>query len=309
MKNPIFTVFTSAYNREKKIHRVYESLKDQTFDDFEWLIVDDGSKDGTKELVRQWQKEASFPIRYVYKENGGHHTAVMRGVQEAAGELFLTLDSDDGCLPDSLETFYRVWTQVPNKGEYSGVTGLCVDPEGQVIGDLFPKDVIDSTTLEIRYRYEVKGEKWGFTRTDLLREYSFPDVEGVRWFPPSIVWLQIGKKYKTRYINHKLRIYYTDPPQTSSDRAEYFPVKKVAYGISFMHRMVLNQNIDTVWFSPKNYLRFAVHYCRFSYHCEKGFVEQYKELKNPIAHLLWGLGFPLGYFLFLRDKLRQPKNI
>lgn len=300
----LFTVFTSAYNREKKIHRVYESMKSQTFRDFEWLIVDDGSIDNTHQLVEKWQKEADFPIRYIWKENGGHHTAFDVGVSEAKGTLFLQLDSDDACFPNALEIFSEVWNSLPEpKEQFSGVTGHCVDEEGVIIGDKYPKDVMDSVSLEMHYKYHVKGEKWGFNRTDLLRIHRFPMIEGVKWFPPNVVWYAIGRKYKTRYINKVLRTYYNEPAQTS-DQAGHFPIKKVAPGIFYLHRLVLNENIDRFNYSPKNFLRFAVHYSRFSFHAGRSISVQKQDLTNPLAAFLWLLGLPLGIGLYLRDELK-----
>ena len=101
----IFTVFTPTYNRAHTLSRVYKSLADQTFKNFEWLIVDDGSTDGTKVLIEKWTEEASFPIRYFYQENQGKHIAHNLGVKKARGELFLSLDSDDTCVPEALERF------------------------------------------------------------------------------------------------------------------------------------------------------------------------------------------------------------
>ena len=68
------TVFTPAYNRAHTIGRTYESLLRQTCKDFEWLVIDDGSTDNTRELVEGWIKESIIPIRYIYKENGGLYT-------------------------------------------------------------------------------------------------------------------------------------------------------------------------------------------------------------------------------------------
>ncbi|WP_053764832.1 glycosyltransferase family 2 protein [Leptospirillum ferriphilum] len=304
----LFTVFTSAYNREKKIPRVYESMKSQTFRDFEWLIVDDGSVDNTRELVEKWQKEADFPIRYFWKENGGHHSAFNLGVQKAQGTLFLQLDSDDACFPNALEVFANTWNNLPApKEQYAGITGLCVDQDGALIGDLYPRDIMDSTSLEMHYRFHVKGEKWGFTRTDLLRSHPFPIVEGVKWFPPNVVWYAIGRKYKTRYINQKLRTYYMETAQ-KSDQAAYFPVKKVAPGISYLHRTVLNEDIDKFSYSPKDFLRFAVHYGRFSLHAGRSFGTQYRELNNGLARTLWFLGLPLGMGLYIKDQSKVRKQ-
>lgn len=100
-----FTVFTPTYNRWHTLHRVYYSLSSQTFKDFEWLIVDDGSTDDTKNLVQNWQKKSKFTIRYYYQPNLGKTAALNRGVKLALGKLFLILDSDDGCIPKALEKF------------------------------------------------------------------------------------------------------------------------------------------------------------------------------------------------------------
>ena len=105
----VFTVFTPTFNRSLTLRRVYESLRLQTFRDFEWLIVDDGSTDCTKELVEKWRTESSFPIRYIYQENRGKPAAFNQGVQKAQGELFLTLDSDDACVPQALERLKYHW--------------------------------------------------------------------------------------------------------------------------------------------------------------------------------------------------------
>src|SRR5260370_1372771 len=90
----VFTVFTPTFNRCSTLPRVYESLRHQTLRDFEWLIVDDGSTDGTGELVEEWQTESDFPIRYIYQENQGKPVAFNRGVQEAQADLFLTFVSN-----------------------------------------------------------------------------------------------------------------------------------------------------------------------------------------------------------------------
>ena len=83
MKNMIFTVFTPTFNRAYTLPRVYESLKSQTFKNFEWLIVDDGSSDGTADLVKMWQNEGALTIRYFYQINRGKHIAINRGVSES----------------------------------------------------------------------------------------------------------------------------------------------------------------------------------------------------------------------------------
>lgn len=103
-----FTVLTPTYNRSHLLSRAFNSLCAQTFRDFEWLIVDDGSTDDTEKLVRLWK--AFFPIRYFWKPNGGLHTALNFGVACAQGEFITELDSDDECIPTALERFDHHWT-------------------------------------------------------------------------------------------------------------------------------------------------------------------------------------------------------
>ena len=95
------TVFTPAYNRAHTLPRTYESLKRQNNKNFIWLIIDDGSIDNTQELVDQWIKEDNdFIIQYIYKENGGMHTAHNVAYQNITTELNVCIDSDD-CLADN----------------------------------------------------------------------------------------------------------------------------------------------------------------------------------------------------------------
>jgi len=112
-ERPLFTLFTATFNRAHTLHRVYESLVCQTLRDFEWLIVDDGSTDSTREVVEGWQSEAAIPIRYYHQPNAGYHIAFNRGVELARGELFLSLGSDDACKPYALERFYHHWMAIP----------------------------------------------------------------------------------------------------------------------------------------------------------------------------------------------------
>jgi glycosyltransferase involved in cell wall biosynthesis len=209
-----FTVFTATYNRETTLPRVFRSLQNQTFVDFEWIVVDDGSTDGTRALVQQLRTRTTFPVKYIYKENGGKHSALQVALREAGGELFLTLDSDDECVNEALEVFNAAWMSIPvgRRPEFSAVTALCCSPQGERIGSEFPNAPLDSNSLEVTYRYRVSGEKWGFQRTDIMRDITLPSTPGYTGcVPEGLMWAQIARRYQTRYINRTLRIYH-DPP-------------------------------------------------------------------------------------------------
>ena len=156
---PLFTVFTPTYNRAATLPRVYASLAAQTCRDFEWLVVDDGSTDGTAALVEGWRRAAPFPLRYLRQANAGKHVAHNRGVAAARGALFLTLDSDDACVPEALARFRHHWEAIPAaaRGGFSAVTALCVDPAGQLLGPPFPRDIQAELSGRDRVRLQVKG--------------------------------------------------------------------------------------------------------------------------------------------------------
>ena len=209
----LFTVFTPTYNSRETLCRVYESLASQTYTDFEWLIVDDGSTDGTADVVKDWKHRAPFPIRYRYQKNSGKHRAFNRAVKEADGSLFICLDADDACAPKALEKFYDSWHSIPEaeREAFSGVTVHCMDPSGKIVGDRFPTYCMDLMPVEMNARYGIRGEKWGFHRTDILRRFPFPEIEGERFIPEGVVWNRIGAAFKMRYVDEILRVYYPTP--------------------------------------------------------------------------------------------------
>jgi glycosyltransferase involved in cell wall biosynthesis len=296
----LFTVFTPSYNRARTLPRVYQSLQRQTFHNFEWLIVDDGSSDDTRSLVKAWQAESNFPIRYIYQENQGKPAAFNHGVREAHGELFLTLDSDDECVPEALERFNFHWDSIPAnvKPHFSAVTVLCKDQNGKLVGDKFPKDVFDSDTIEVTFKYGVDGEKWGFQRTDVLKQFPFPSIPNAKFISESVVWFDLSRKYKTRYVNEGLRIYHIQ--DGSGDHLSTL-TPAVLSGRAYLHRFVLNELIDWVYRTPKSILRSAINFSRYSFGLHIGPMAQLREVHSATAKLLLGVSMPVGFLMSRLD--------
>lgn len=303
MPDPLFTVFTPTYNRAHTLTRVYRSLQAQTERSFEWLIVDDGSTDGTATLVAGWRAEADFPIRYLRQENAGKHAAHNRAVAEAQGALFLTLDSDDACEPHALERFRALWEAIPagEREGYSAVTVLCRNQRGELIGDPFPQDVLDSDPAELYYRYRVRGEKWGFQRTDVLRRYPFSAESRRGYVPEGVIWNSIGRDYRTRYVNEALRIYYDDVPSLMRGRA----VSREAYGLQLYYEGVLNEHLELIRHAPLGMTKAAVQFGRAALHQRQPIPEQWRRLRRPLARLLWAATLPAAALLSAADWLRE----
>lgn len=307
------TVFTPTYNRARTLNRVFESLQSQTFRDFEWLIVDDGSTDDTAELVTQWQEDGAvdFPIRYLWQENAHKKVAHNRAVLEARGELFLVLDSDDWCVPVTLERFWHYWTSISEeqRDQFVGVWSLCMDESGAVVGNPFPAtDYIDSNLLEIKYRYRVFGEKWGIMRTDILRQFPFrEDIPGL--VPEGTVWDAIAKHYKTRFINQALRIYCQDVPGLIARKNEVVDAAPNAPGGLYQKKFTLENNIEYVRFSPKDFLMEAARLTRFWLHTPEELRRRIGFWPNSaLGRLIVIFGSPLGVVMWLMDRRRQKKR-
>lgn len=301
----IFTVFTPTYNRAHTLHRVYESLQAQTLRDFEWVIVDDGSSDNTEDIVAAWQQEADFPIQYVWQPNGHKKTAFNHGVRLARGELFLTADSDDRFVPNALERFAAHWHAIDetDRIHFAGVCGLCEDEQGNLIGDGFPGTWgLDSDSLEIFYRYKVYGEKWGFTRTDLLTAHPFPEhLPG--HVPEGVVWSAVAADHQTRFVNEVLRIYCQDVGDQLTHKSD--PARE-AVGTLYWKTAVLSRDIRWFRYAPLSFLLDAARWTRFRLHVKS--TNSYSLRFWPSSWLgqtlIVTMG-PIGLLWWLRDKSQQ----
>lgn len=295
--NPLFTVFTPTYNRADTLPRVYAALKEQTFKDFEWLIVDDGSTDNTKTLVMEWVRQASFDIRYFYQPNAHKKAAMNRGVREASGAFFLPWDSDDGAPSDALATFYAYWSSIPEEEKefFSGVCGLCIDEQGRLVGSKFPNDRFVSDSNESRYKYKVTGEKWGFTLTHVMRKYPFPErVAG--HVPEGVVWSAIARNYKTLYINVIVRVYYANQDSITCTQQTRENIRKNAPGHALWAKSVLDNEINYFFYQPFWFIKMAINLCRFNLH-NKSIL-----LPNSITgKLLFFASTPFGLLRYIRD--------
>ena len=149
----LVTILTSAYNRADLLLRLFQSLLKQTCNNFEWLIVDDGSTDDTEAIVKEWIQEAQFPIRYFKQENGGKHRAINRGLREARGELFFIVDSDDYLTSDAIETIEKRYESIQGDESFCGVCLLKVDKDLNKVGSDFPYETLDCSCLDFRYKY------------------------------------------------------------------------------------------------------------------------------------------------------------
>lgn len=199
------TVFTPAYNRAHTIGRTYESLCRQTCKDFEWLVIDDGSSDNTRELVEGWIAEGKIPIRYIYQQNQGMHGAHNTAYRNINTPLNTCIDSDDYMPDDAVEKILKCWEE-HGSDKYAGLVGLDVVEDGSLIGTNFPPGM-EKTTLQGFYEAGGSGDKKLVYRTEVIKRYpEYPLFEGERYVGLAYKYMLIDQDYELITLNEPLVI-------------------------------------------------------------------------------------------------------
>ena len=293
----MITIFTPTYNRADHLKRLFESLKNQTCKEFEWVVVDDGSIDKTKEVVKEFITEDVIPVRYFYKPNGGKHTAINLGVKQAQGDLFWILDSDDSLPDNAVETVMRYVKALPpdEMDKLAGICGYMAHHNGEIIGKPFVKEPTLMSSIDMRYKYGMTGDMMEIFRTEVLRTCKFPEIQGERFCPESLVWNRIAKKYPLYLIPEV--IYYRD--YLDGGLTDNIIKIRMNSPLCAMMNYAENFVLDIPF---KSKLRCAINYWRFKF-CNKN-----RYYNVPIHS--WGiLIFPLGLLMHLRDlRIMKSKN-
>lgn len=231
------TVFTPTFNRAYILEKLYSSLKGQSFMNFEWLVVDDGSSDNTEQLISEWKREECFPIRYYKTENGGKHRAINRGLKYADGELFFTMDSDDELTPDALEKIDIWFKSIESDHTLCGIVANKGITATETPNPIFKDKYLDKTWLETYYYREnneltLSGERAIILYTDIHKKYAFPEFPGEKFLTEAVVYNRIARDgYKLRFFNDIIWIYgYQDDGLTKAGSANFIKNPK-GYGL------------------------------------------------------------------------------
>lgn len=297
---PYITVFTPTYNRGNLLGRLYESLKRQTFRNFEWIIVDDGSSDNTEEVIKDFSKENDIAIKYIYQENSGKHIAINRGAIEAQGKWFLIVDSDDFLTDDALETICYYLQTIEDKPEYAGVAGLRGDAdrtpwfswgledrktEDKYILSFLGKEYVDATNFEYRWKYHIRGDRAEVLRTEILKENLFPQYEGEKFMSEGVLWTRIASQgLKFRWFNKV--VYITEYREDGLTKNIQDVHRRSPLGIAYYSNM--QSAIRDLPFKQR--LRCGFNYCKYSKIAQKEFTEILNESQAKwMTFLFWSI--------------------
>lgn len=278
----MISICTPTYNRAELLKRLYESLKKQNFKQFEWIIIDDGSTDNTEEIVTSFINENLLHIRYIKKKNGGKHTALNVGIDNAKGELFWIVDSDDYIVEDSLQYIWNKWSEIENKNEFAGLSGLRGYSNGEIIGTTTDDEYIDCDVLSYRYKYRILGDKSEVYKTNILKKFKFPEFDGEKYVTEAVVWNRIANEnLKLRFFNKVIYIceYLEGGLTNTSDKN----IMKSWNGTTLYYKELLSYKQVPLKDKILNGARAYLHYC---YEKNIGFKGILNITKNPIYILL-----------------------
>ena len=278
------TLFTPTYNRAYILDVLYRSVQRQTYRNFEWIIMDDGSSDNTEELVKSWMNDGNdFPIRFYKVPNGGKCRAINRGLDLAEGELFFIMDSDDYLTDDSLETVVKWEATIAGKPGYCGVAGnrgsSPTETPNTSIESMYGEGV---NFIDPEYTDKViDGERAGVWYTEIHRKYKYPEFEGENFLTPCITWNRMANDgYKIRIFQDIIWICeYREDGLTMQGNMRF--IKNPAGA-----GLCLKEKGDFLHFPLKEKIKMW-----YTYYCDHTFCdEQYRLTKTQCAKYI---GAPL----------------
>lgn len=279
------TVFTPTYNRAYILGKCYESLNRQTCKDFEWLIIDDGSTDNTQEIVADWQKhDNGYPIRYIFKENGGLHTGYNTAIANMDTELSVCIDSDDSMPEDAIEHILNEWEKVKDSGA-AGLIGLDMDQNGRLIGKQLPDgELINAASLLC---IPGMGDKKYVVRNNLLRMVApMPTFTGEKNFNPHYLIIKLSKEYRFHPVNQSYcLVEYQPDGMTANIYRQYTNSPK---SFAELRRAIMEVPGLTWRYKIKN----VIHYCSSSQ-----LAGNLNYIKESPRKLLTVLCTPVGWVL------------
>lgn len=240
-----FTICIPSFNRANTITRTLDSLVAQSFKDFEVVLIDDGSSDNTKDVVEKYVE--TLCLKYFYKQNGGKHTALNMGIDNASGQFFLILDSDDFLLTNALEMLYEACIKILEDNSFCGVMFRCKElATGNMIGDTFPTEPFISSYIDFHFgsgmsrRYKDCAEA---IRTDIIKKYRFPENANTKFIPEAYVFDQIGLTYKLWCTNEIAKVVEYQEDGITNNAAHF---KKNVVGYLYYYCLIVDTIIPSI---------------------------------------------------------------
>ena len=288
------SILTSTYNRSNKIKQTFHSLETQTFKEFEWIIIDDGSTDDTKLCVSKFK--SFFPIKYFWQNNSGKHIAINRAIDFAKGKYLIVLDSDDTLIPTALETLIYFFNCKKNE-KVIGIKCTTLRSADKINGHHFKRnDLFVDLSLEdfiFKYNYH-RGEMLLMIDARYSNLFKSPSVKGLKYYPETIIENEITKKFLFRFVDVPVRIYIH-----SDDSIMKHPKNRCKENL-ILWTYCINNFSKYLFLRPKQILKYYIGFIRDSM-ITKTFFQNLKEIDLLIYKIIIFILIPIGFIFFIKE--------
>ena len=277
------SVLTPTYNRGELLKKLYNSLL-QNLDEnieIEWLIMDDGSIDNTKNIVAEFREENKIEIKYYYQENQGKMIAINKLVEQATGDLIIDCDSDDYFTQDAFKIVKEEYEKNKNNKEIYGLCFLKNDQNGNNMGNNFKN--IKTTMFDLYFKEGETGEKAIVFITNIRKKYKHEIENNEKFVTEARMYHKMDEKYYMICINKPIMICeYQKEGYTKNIKKEF---QENPYGYYKYFQEILQKNMKGVKLNKRLYA--IKHYILFSYLTKsKNNVKQIRDLKNKILYVI-----------------------
>ena len=251
------SILTPTYNRAKMLPELYESLKENIKYniDFEWLIMDDGSTDNTKEIVANFISEHKVNIKYYYQENKGKMIAINNLVEYATGDLIIDCDSDDYFAKNAFGTIMEHADKLMRDDELYALIFLKCDISGEISGEAFKKDDYKTTMFDLYFKDDVKGEKIILFKSAIRKQFKHKVEENEKFVTEARMYHEMDRQYKVLCINTPIVIgAYQNDGYTKNINKIFIENPK---GYMKYFKEILQNNTRDILYIIKHYILFS----------------------------------------------------
>lgn len=303
------SIVTPTYNRAGTLARLFDSLVNQTNLNFEWIVSDDGSEDGTRELINKLISISPFKIQYLYKDNGGPHTARNLAIQNSNGQFIFFVDSDDILLPNAISRGIEIWDSLgDDRINYWAVYGRGRYSGGELVGELLPDrfNLFPKAKKRYLWRTKYKFDGIAIARADILKENPWPEPEGLKFIVESMLYNELHVKYECLYVNDVFMVYY-------QDQHDHLTQSSVSWESSFSSYIYYLDLSNRIFKMDKT---FKLHE-KFKYQCKllytayklgKSSRDIYHDVTNRITGIYLMAVYPLFCLIWKAMRLKQLEN-
>lgn len=277
------TVLTATYNRANLLSRLYESILNNFNDniDVEWLIMDDGSTDETKEVVKKFIEENKLKIKYFFQENQGKMQAINNLIEGAQGDFIIECDSDDYFTNNAFKTIKNAYEK--NKNDMQNSYALCFlkyDQTGKNMGNNFKKSI--TKMFDLYFKQGENGEKALVFNSKIRKQYKYELENEEKFVTEARMFHKMDEKYNIICINEPIMICEYQTQGYTKNIIKQF--KENPYGYFNYFKEILQKDMNGVTFNKRLYA--IKHYILFAVLTnQKNIIKQVKGIFNKLLIL------------------------